>query len=142
MAIYIGKHLMGGLGYNIFNPALLARAFLLGHFPVAMTSAWLPPITDGAIFTYLSGIDGMTTATPLAVLKDQGMAAVHWRGSVSPEISICRFSLAGGPDALVETSGTAGVLGGLYLMYRRYITWHIPVSVIGSIAILTWIFGG
>lgn len=76
MAIYIGKHLLGGLGYNIFNPALLGRAFLLATFPVAMTSAWLPPLTDGVMFTYFSGgIDAITTATPLAVIKEQGMAA-------------------------------------------------------------------
>ena len=46
MAIYIGKHLLGGIGYNLFNPALLARAFLMATFPVAMTSAWLPPLHD------------------------------------------------------------------------------------------------
>jgi electron transport complex protein RnfD len=141
MAIYIGKHLMGGLGYNIFNPALLARAFLLATFPVAMTSAWLPPITDGAIFTYLSGIDGMTTATPLAVLKDQGMAAFIERFGEPRDIYMS-FFLGWRPGCIGETSGLLVVLGGLYLMYRRYITWHIPVSVIGSIAILTWIFGG
>ncbi|MBU4230230.1 MAG: RnfABCDGE type electron transport complex subunit D, partial [Proteobacteria bacterium] len=49
MGIAIGKHLLGGIGYNIFNPALLARAFLLATFPVAMTSAWLPPLSDMAI---------------------------------------------------------------------------------------------
>ncbi|MBU4153317.1 MAG: RnfABCDGE type electron transport complex subunit D, partial [Proteobacteria bacterium] len=69
MAIYIGKHLLGGIGFNIFNPALLARAFLLATFPVAMTSAWLPPLKDMAIFSYLATpIDAVVTATPLAVL--------------------------------------------------------------------------
>ncbi len=59
MAIYIGKHLLGGIGYNIFNPAMLGRAFLMATFPVAMTTAWLPPLEDGAIFSFLSGsLDG------------------------------------------------------------------------------------
>ena len=65
MAIYIGKHLLGGIGYNIFNPAMLGRAFLMATFPVAMTTAWLPPLEDGAIFSFLSGsLDGVTAATP------------------------------------------------------------------------------
>ncbi len=75
-AIYIGKHLLGGIGYNFFNPALLGRAFLLASFPVAMTSAWLPPIHDMAVFSYLGvPIDAISTATPLAVMKEHGMAA-------------------------------------------------------------------
>ena len=142
MAIYIGKHLLGGLGYNIFNPALLGRAFLLATFPVAMTSAWLPPLTDGVFFTYLSGgIDAITTATPLAVMKEQGMA-VFRETFGSPATVYPTFFLGLRPGSIGETSGLLILLGGLYLMYRRYITWHIPVSVLGSIAVLTWIFGG
>ena len=142
MAIYIGKHLLGGLGYNIFNPALLGRAFLLATFPVAMTSAWLPPLTDGAIFTYLtSGIDAVTTATPLAVLKEQGMEAFIQKFGEPAEI-YGSFFLGWRPGCIGETSGLLVMLGGFYLMYRRYITWHIPVSVLGTIALLSWVFGG
>lgn len=65
MAIYIGKHLLGGIGYNIFNPALMGRAFLLATFPVAMTSAWLPPLDGLAIFSHLgAGADAVSAATP------------------------------------------------------------------------------
>ena len=142
MAIYIGKHLLGGLGYNIFNPALLGRAFLLATFPVAMTSAWLPPLTDGAIFTYLSGgLDAVSTATPLAVMKEQGMAAFHEMFGSSTEIYLS-FFMGWRPGCIGETSGILILLGGLYLMYRGYITWHIPVSLLGSLALLTWVFGG
>ena len=142
MAIYIGKHLLGGLGYNIFNPALLGRAFLLATFPVAMTSAWLPPLTDGAIFTYLSGgLDAVSTATPLAVMKEQGMAAFYEMFGSSAEIYLS-FFMGWRPGCIGETSGILILLGGLYLMYRGYITWHIPVSLLGSLALLTWIFGG
>lgn len=142
MAIYIGKHLLGGLGYNIFNPALLGRAFLLATFPVAMTSAWLPPLTDGVVFTYFSGgIDAITTATPLAVMKEQGMAAFR-EAFGSPATVYPTFFLGLRPGSIGETSGLLILLGGLYLMYRRYITWHIPLSLLGSLALLSWMFGG
>lgn len=142
MAIYIGKHLLGGLGYNIFNPALLGRAFLLATFPVAMTSAWLPPLTDGVMFTYFSGgIDAITTATPLAVMKEQGMAAFR-EAFGSPATVYPTFFLGLRPGSIGETSGLLILLGGLYLMYRRYITWHIPVSLLASLALLSWVFGG
>jgi electron transport complex protein RnfD len=141
-AIYIGKHLLGGIGYNFFNPALLGRAFLLASFPVAMTSAWLSPIDGFALFSNLGGsIDAVSTATPLAVMKEQGMAAfTEMFGSGMSLYG--RFFLGWRPGCIGETSSFLLVLGGLYLIYRGYITWHIPVSVLGSIAVLSWIFGG
>lgn len=141
-AIYIGKHVLGGIGYNFFNPALLGRAFLLASFPVAMTSAWLPPIEPGAIFSYLgSSIDAVSTATPLAVMKEQGMAA--FTDTFGEGASLyTSFFLGWRPGCIGETSGFLMVLGGAFLLYKRYITWHIPVSVLGTIALLTWIFGG
>jgi Na+-translocating ferredoxin:NAD+ oxidoreductase subunit D len=142
MAIYIGKHLLGGIGYNIFNPALLGRSFLLASFPVAMTSAWLPPLKDMAVFSYLGdSVNAVTTATPLAVMKEQGMAAfTELFGSGSSLYT--SFFLGWRPGCIGETSGFLLVLGGLYLLYRGYITWHIPVSVLGTIALLSWVFGG
>jgi len=142
MAIYIGKHLLGGIGCNIFNPALLARAFLMATFPVAMTSAWLPPLHDLAIFSYLgTHIDAVATATPLAVMKTQGAAAFAQQFGTAPNI-YTDFFLGWRPGCIGETSGLFILLGGCYLLYRRYITWHIPVAVLGSIAILSWIFAG
>ena len=141
MAIYIAKHLFGGLGYNIFNPALMGRAFLLATFPVAMTTAWLPPLENMAIFSYFSGVDAVTTATPLAVLKDQGPAAFNEMfGSGASLYS--SFFIGWRPGCIGETSGFLLMLGGAYLIYKKYITWHTPVATLGSIAILTWIFGG
>ena len=142
MAIYIGKHLLGGLGYNIFNPALLGRAFLLATFPVAMTSAWLPPLADGGLVGHLTGgIDAVSTATPLAVIKEQGMAVFNEMFGKPTEI-YGSFFLGLRPGSIGETSGLLILLGGVYLLYRRYISWHIPVSVLASIACLSWIFGG
>ncbi|HSL41503.1 MAG TPA: RnfABCDGE type electron transport complex subunit D [Desulforhopalus sp.] len=141
-AIYIGKHLLGGIGYNFFNPALLGRAFLLASFPVAMTSAWLAPVEGFGIFSYLgASIDAVSTATPLAVMKEQGMEA--FAAAFGSGASLYgSFFLGWRPGCIGETSGFLLVLGGLYLLYRGYITWHIPVSVLGSIALLTWLFGG
>ena len=142
MAIYIGKHLLGGIGYNIFNPALMGRAFLLATFPVAMTSAWLPPLENMAVFKYLgSGVDAVSAATPLAVLKEQGFAAFTQAfGSGTSLYS--SFFMGWRPGCIGETSGLLLVLGGLYLLYRGYISWHIPVSILGTIALLSWAFGG
>lgn len=141
-AIYIGKHLLGGIGYNFFNPALLGRAFLLASFPVAMTSAWLPPIDGLNVFAYFGpSIDAVSTATPLAILKEHGMAAFTQAfGSGASLYS--HFFLGWRPGCIGETSGLLLVLGGLYLIYRGYITWHIPVSLLATIAVLSWIFGG
>ncbi|MFZ5775476.1 MAG: RnfABCDGE type electron transport complex subunit D [Thermodesulfobacteriota bacterium] len=143
MAIYIGKHLLGGIGYNIFNPALLGRAFLLATFPVAMTSAWLPPLHDAtAIFSTLANpVDAVATATPLAVLKTQGLAAFTEQFGSGASL-YTNFLLGFRPGSIGETSGLLLVLGGLYLLFRGYITWHIPVSTLASIALFTWIFGG
>ena len=142
MAIYIGKHILGGIGYNIFNPALLGRAFLLATFPVAMTSAWLEPLGETSLFHYFSSsVDAVTTATPLAVLKEQGLDAfvVQFGEGVSLYSS---FFLGWQSGCIGETSGFLLLMGGLYLLYRGYITWHIPVSVLGSIALFSWIFAG
>ncbi len=142
MAIYIGKHLLGGIGYNIFNPALLARAFLLATFPVAMTSSWLPPLKESSIFAYMgTSIDAVSAATPLALLKAEGMTAVTEAFGAAPNI-YTDFLLGWRPGTIGETSGLLIILGGLYLIYRGYITWHIPVSMLATIALLTWAFGG
>jgi electron transport complex protein RnfD len=141
-AIYVGKHLLGGIGYNFFNPALLGRAFLLATFPVAMTSAWLPPIKGFGIFSYLgSSIDAVSTATPLATMKEHGMAAFVQKFGSGLDL-YGSFFLGWRPGCIGETSGFLLVLGGIYLLYRGYISWHIPVSLLTTIGVLSWVFGG
>jgi electron transport complex protein RnfD len=142
MAIYVAKHLLGGIGFNIFNPALIGRAFLVATFPVAMTSAWLQPIRDVSVFKYMGpGVDAVSTATPLYVLKHYGVAALIERFGSMPTI-YSQFFLGWRPGCIGETSALLLLLGGLYLLYRKYITWHIPVSVIVSTGFFTWVFGG
>ncbi len=142
MAIFVTKVIMGGLGFNIFNPALIGRAFLVATYPVAMTTAWLEPIRDRGIFRYMdSGVDAVSSATPLYVLKHYGMAAMleqfGSRASVYTD-----FFIGVMPGCIGETSALLLLLGGLYLIYKRYINWHTPVSVLVTTGVLTWAFGG
>jgi len=132
VAIGIGKMSFGGLGNNPFNPALVGRVFLLLSFPVAMTS-W--PIV-GATWS----LDAVTSATPLGILKE-GMRAgenVDALMSKMPSYTDFFFGLQGG--SLGEMSAFALLLGLIYMLYRRIITWHIPVSMIFTVAIMTGIF--
>ncbi len=150
MAIFIGKQLMGGLGYNIFNPALLARAFLMVSFPVAMTTAWIAPtaLADlgaaGQWIAALNGIpvyDAVTSATPLGVLSEQGIEAYHQLFGTGAGL-YGSFFVGYKPGCIGETSGLLLLLGGLFLIWKKYISWHIPVAMLGTIALLTWAFGG
>lgn len=117
VAIVIAKHLFGGLGFNIFNPALVARAFLLSSFPVAMTS-WLRPF------------DAVTGPTPLALLKEKAITV--------PYVDLF-FGNTGG--SLGETSVLALLIGVIYLFYRGTIGWRIPISYISTVVILSLVFG-
>ena len=142
MAIFITKHLLGGIGFNVFNPALMGRAFLAASFPVIMTTAWVPIIRNGSILQYMGGkVDAVTMATPLYVLKHYGVTPLTEQ--FGPMTQIYRdFFLGFEPGCIGETSALLILLGGLYLMYKKYITWHIPVSCLVTIGLLTWICGG
>jgi len=131
VAIAIAKHTMGGLGYNIFNPALVGRAFLLVSWPIAMTS-WP---------TMASRVDGITSATPLGILKLQGYEKVIEVFGDKGELYQALF-LGTRSGSMGETSVLLLLIGGAYLIYRRYINWQIPACMIGTVAVLTWLFGG
>jgi electron transport complex protein RnfD len=144
-AIFINKELMGGLGFNVWNPALVGRAFMMAAFPVAMTAAWLPPVdwTKSAIGVYVSGpgVDAVATATPLYVLKHYGLNALTQQFGGFAEI-YKNFFLGFMPGCIGETSASLILAGGLFLMARGIITWHIPVSTIVTVGVLSWIFAG
>lgn len=132
VAIGIGKMSFGGLGNNPFNPALVGRVFLLLSFPVAMTS-WP---TVGATWS----LDAVTSATPLGILKD-GMRAgepMEKLMNQMPSYTDFFFGLQGG--SLGEMSAFALLLGLIYMLYRKIITWHIPVAMILTVMIMTGIF--
>ena len=129
-AIAIAKHTMGGLGYNIFNPALVGRAIMLASWPVAMTT-W-PDMT--------SKVDGVTSATPLGILKLQGYEKlVEVFGDKATMYQSLFTGMRSG--SMGETSALLLILGGVYLIYRGYINWQIPVVMIGTVGALTAIFG-
>lgn len=125
VAIAIGKQVFGGLGYNIFNPALVGRAFLQTAFPVAMTT-WIAPVT--------LKIDTTTFATPLASLKFHNAVAL---GTLPPLKDLFWGNIGG---CLGETSAFALLLGGLFLLSRRVINWRIPLGIILSLSAFTGFF--
>lgn len=125
IAIAIGKQVFGGLGYNIFNPALVGRAFLQTAFPVAMTT-WIPPLAQT--------INTATYATPLGDLKFQDAVA---QGTLAP-LKALFFGNIGG--CLGETSALALIIGGVFLLFRRVIDWRIPLGIILSLSVFTGIF--
>lgn len=134
VAIGIAKMSFGGLGFNIFNPALVGRVFLLISFPVQMTS-WPTAIENN---TNLA--DAVTGATPLAIIKD-GLMAGETMTNLSAKLpSIMELFLGITGGSLGEMSALALLLGGLYLLIRKVITWHIPVTMLGTMAIMTGIF--
>jgi electron transport complex protein RnfD len=134
VAIIITKHLFGGLGYNVFNPALIGRAFVLISFPKLMTTYVAP---SGQFMA----VDAKTMATPLVLLKEEGMARLlevfHTKAALYQDLF-----LGNRAGSLGETSVIALLLGGAFLMMKRYITWHIPIPFIATVGLLTWMFGG
>ncbi|MBT3192007.1 MAG: RnfABCDGE type electron transport complex subunit D [Verrucomicrobia bacterium] len=130
-AIAIAKQLFGGIGYNPFNPALIGRVALLISFPVAMTK-WHAPLNT-ARWAALNWVDGTTTATPLGAVK----TAISM-GQPSPvawgNTSMLNYMLGNMSGCIGEVSALALIVGGLYLLYRRCISWHIPVAYIGTVA--------
>jgi len=136
VAIGMAKMSFGGLGKNVFNPALVARVFLLISFPVQMTS-WPKPkaIIEG--FT-----DAITGPTPLGIVKE-GLDAGKTMSELTPEIPNYMQSLIGQMGgSLGEVSAIALILGGIYMLIRKIITWHIPVSMLLTVVIFSGIFWG
>ncbi len=130
IAIAIAKHSMGGLGFNIFNPAHIGRSALMVSWPIAMTT-WSKITTS---------VDVVTTATPLNILKQQGYAKlIETYGS---NIDLYKALFIGTRNGSIgETSTILLLLGGIYLIYKRYINWQVPVVMISTVGILTWVFG-
>ena len=125
-AIGVVKMTFGGLGCNLFNPALAGRAFLLISFPVAMTT-W--PVPGQGFGTYL---DAKTGATPLALMQD-----MFKTGNMKdlPEVEDMLLGNTGG--CLGEVCALAILLGGIFLLWKKVITWHIPVSIICTVFVIS-----
>lgn len=126
VAIGIGKMSFGGLGNNIFNPALVGRVFLLISFPVQMTT-WPKP--DVLTTQYL---DAETAATPLGLLK-QGLPI---------EATTTDMLLGNVGGSLGEIGAIALLIGFAYMLITKVITWHIPVSILATAFIFSWLTNG
>ena len=143
VAIAIGKMSFGGLGKNPFNPALVGRVFLLISFPVQMTS-W--PLPINARFSYINATTG---ATPLGALKNELANGIRTVSEILEQgISLGDDKIYHFPNyieqligqmggSLGEISAAALILGGLYLLLRKIIHWHIPVSILLSVLLFT-----
>jgi electron transport complex protein RnfD len=132
-AIVFGKQVWGGLGQNVFNPALVGRAFLQGAFPVAITT-W--PAAGGGFYALRGDLFAIpfthplpyavTSATPLGLLKFEG------KGTALTDLVVGSTS-----GSLGETAALVILAGGIYLAWRGYLDWRIPVSVIATVMALS-----
>lgn len=121
IAIAVAKEAFGGLGFNIFNPAHVGRAFLLASYPVAMTT-WHQPFTNLAV----------TTATPLGMMKEHAVQNMPM---------LYDLLVGNRAGSLGETSVLLLLIGAAYLMYKKIIDWRIPFPYIGTVALLMLLFG-
>ena len=123
VAIGVAKMTFGGLGRNPFNPALVGRVFLLIAYPAQMTSFPQPAVGED--------VDALAGATPLAALKAQAVAA--------GDVNLLNMFAGVMPGSMGEIAAAALLAGGLYMLWRRVITWHIPVAVLGSMAAFAFV---
>lgn len=131
ISIAVAKMTFGGLGNNPFNPALVGRVFMLISFPVQMTS-WPLPAGLGTGYT-----DATTGATPLAIIKE-GLKNGEPLSSLMDQIPTpAQMFMGDMGGSMGEIAAVALLIGFVYLLYKKVITWHIPVSVIGSLAVFT-----
>ncbi len=122
-AIVVAKQVFGGIGKNVFNPALAARVFLCLAWPAAISGFTRP--TNGIAY-----VDSVSAATPLASLK---------AGSL-PDVSVMDLFLGNNAGVIGEISSLLLILGGVYLLIRRVIAWQIPAAYLGTVALAALIF--
>lgn len=126
VGVFLGKELFGGTGRNVFNPAIVGRVFLALSYGKQMSQSWAPP-GDGPLGNMLnyvtqSGLDGVTTATPLAIAKAGG------------HLSLFDLFMGRIPGSLGETSALMIILGGTFLALTKVSNWRTVVSILGSAA--------
>jgi len=130
-AIIIAKQVYGGIGYNLFNPALVGRVVLLIAFPVQMTAKWVAPSAWGA--------SAVTTATPLGRVREALLTTGHIDVHLTRQ-EVLDLLIGNRAGSLGEVSVVLLLIGGILLLATRVITWHTPVAFIGSVWILTGVF--
>lgn len=129
-AIVIVKQLYGGIGKNFMNPALASRAFLMLAWPAAMTASPKPYTTSPALAMSVDSVDIVASATPMQLLKT---------GTI-PDDGIANMLFGAKAGTIGEVATLLLIGGGIYLLVRRVITWHIPVSYIATVALISYLF--
>ncbi len=153
IAILLAKHAFGGLGQNIFNPAMIARTVLLISFPVHMTqflppmpinSANAPDLVEGisVVLKGHSDIDGLSGASMLGAIKTQLGQGEPLSSILSSLFDLKAAAMGTIAGSMGETSALLALLGGLFLLATRVISWHIPLSMIAAMTALSSLFHG
>jgi electron transport complex protein RnfD len=151
IAIVIGKQVFGGIGQNLFNPAMVARVALLITFPLEMTtfvmpkpvlSAAAPGFAEGLAISFGAGfpVDVVSSASTLGHVKTELGRHVPLDTALAPVFDILKGVIGYMPGSLGETSALLILLGGLYLLFKGIISWHIPVSMIASLMTFATLF--
>ncbi len=128
VAIIITKQLFGGLGQNFMNPALAARAFLMASYTKEMTAQWTAPVLNPL------SLDMISTATPLGMIKETGFVP-----GINDFVQAAIGNIGG---CIGETCAIALIIGGIYMLVRKVISWHTPVSYLGTVFVLSMLLGG
>jgi electron transport complex protein RnfD len=149
-AIALAKHAFGGLGQNLFNPAMVARVALLVSFPVAMTAWVMPPpmfspgapgIVDAFAITFAGQVpDTVSAASALGHVKTELSRGIPVSESAGATSALIDMALGYRAGSMGETSALLVLAGGLYMMARRIISWHIPVGLMGALFLMASIF--
>ncbi len=151
LAIVIGKQVFGGIGQNLFNPAMVARVALLISFPLEMTtfntpmplfSAHAPGFLDSLAITFggAAQLDAFSGATTLGHFKTELSRGILVPEAASGADSLWNLAIGINAGSLGETSALLLLFGGIFLIYKRIISWHIPLSMLGTLALLAGIF--
>jgi electron transport complex protein RnfD len=151
LAIIIGKHVFGGLGQNLFNPAMVARVALLISFPLEMTlfsaptpifSSAAPGFFESLAITFGSSnqIDAVSSATALGHYQTELSRGIAIPEAAAGTDSLFNLIMGVNAGSMGETSALLILFGGLFLLYKRVITWYIPVAMLGSLFVLAAVF--
>jgi len=151
-AVVLAKQVFGGLGQNLFNPAMVARVVLLISFPVQMTYFVMPhPLVgpgavsfmDGVAITFGYGapaVDAVSSASVLGHIKTELSQGIAWSSAFKEAYTMRSMVFGSVPGSLGETSAPLLLLGGALLLAARIITWHIPVAMLGTIGAMATLF--
>jgi len=146
LAIIVGKQVFGGIGQNLFNPAMVARVALLISFPLEMTlfyppapllSAGAPGFMEGLAITFGNAgqIDAISSASTLGHFKTELGRGLGIHEAAAGVASLWRQALGTTAGSLGETSALLVLLGGIFLLYKRIISWHIPLAMLAGLAL-------